>query len=69
MRDIREFLTETRELYDLFIAIDVFAYLGDLQDIFQAVRKRALPGAIFLFSTESCKGGQLYLAGNGTLCI
>jgi predicted TPR repeat methyltransferase len=65
VRDIREFLTETLELYDLFLAIDVFAYLGDLRDIFQAVRKRALPGAIFLFSTESCKGGSYTLRETG----
>jgi predicted TPR repeat methyltransferase len=63
--DIRKFLVETRELYDLFIAIDVFVYLGDLQDIFQAVRKRALSGAIFLFSTESCEDGSYSLRETG----
>jgi predicted TPR repeat methyltransferase len=63
--DINRFLMETSELYDLFIAIDVFVYLGDLRDIFQAVRKRALPGAIFLFSTESCKEGSYTLRDTG----
>ena len=64
--DIRKFLMETRELYDLFIAIDVFVYLGDLRDIFHAVRKRALSGAIFLFSTESCEDGRYSLQETGS---
>jgi predicted TPR repeat methyltransferase len=65
VHDIYEFLTETKEQYDLFIAIDVFVYLGDLLGIFHAVRKRALPGAIFLFSTESWKGDSYTLRETG----
>lgn len=50
--DICSFLQEHRESYDLFLAADVFVYIGDLDDIFGLVKKRAHKNALFLFSTE-----------------
>ena len=52
--DIVSFLSSTTESFDLFVAADVFVYLGDLTEIFTRVKERALPGAFFLFSTEIC---------------
>ncbi len=52
--DIVGFLDSNSELFDLFIAADVFVYLGDLKEIFTLVKKRAATGACFLFSTEKC---------------
>ncbi|MGP0630797.1 tetratricopeptide repeat protein [Nitrospina sp. 32_T5] len=47
-----EFLDRAQERFDLFIAADVLVYIGDLDPLFQAVRKRASAGAWFLFSVE-----------------
>ena len=47
-------LNKTREKYDLFIAADVFVYLGDLNAVFQAVQKHSTEDAYFLFSVENC---------------
>jgi len=55
--DICSFLRENKLLFDLFIAADVFVYIGDLKEIFSLVRKRAVEGAIFLFSTELADQG------------
>ncbi len=59
--DIAEFLIKTDETFDLYIAADVFIYLGDLAPIFSAVRRRAREKALFTFSTEICKGGDYSL--------
>ena len=45
-------LTVTRETYDLFLATDVFIYVGDLEALFHAARTIARPDALFCFSTE-----------------
>ncbi len=50
--DIGSFLRDNTMTFDLFIAADVFVYIGDLQEIFSLVKKRAAQGGIFLFSTE-----------------
>lgn len=63
--DICGFLNRSDEEYDLFIAIDVFVYVGDLQTVFPAVRKRALRGAVFILSTESCEGHGYTLRKTG----
>lgn len=55
--EIVESLNNSADKYDLFVAADVFVYLGDLNPVFLAVRKHALPGAYFLFSVESCDAG------------
>ena len=43
-----------RKQYDLFIAADVLGYIGQLDDLFSAIRDRARDCALFVFSTESC---------------
>lgn len=47
------FLASTQEQYDLFIALEVFIYVGNLEKIFSLIHKRASPKAYFIFSTES----------------
>ena len=37
---------------NLFMAMDVFVYIGNLRDTFAAVQKSAAPDAFFVFSTE-----------------
>ncbi|MEK7279656.1 MAG: tetratricopeptide repeat protein, partial [Nitrospirota bacterium] len=51
--DIHDFLRETDERYDLFIATDVLVYIGNLRPIFSSVRDSLLSGAYFVFLTES----------------
>ncbi|HLF85663.1 MAG TPA: tetratricopeptide repeat protein [Nitrospiria bacterium] len=51
--DIHDFLRETDEKYDLFIATDVLVYIGNLLPIFSSVRDSSLGGAYFVFLTES----------------
>jgi predicted TPR repeat methyltransferase len=63
--DIIEFLNDTDETYDLFIATDVFIYCGNLERIFQSVQVTAFSGAYFLFSTESCTGEDYVLRPTG----
>jgi len=59
--DIAEFLNKTDETFDLYIAADVFIYVGNLAPIFSAVRKRAREKALFTFSTEICEGSDYNL--------
>lgn len=54
--DIVSFLNNSHELYDLFLATDVFVYVGDLERVFHEIRSRSLPGAYFAFSTEWLDG-------------
>jgi predicted TPR repeat methyltransferase len=55
--DICSFLREGKAPFDLFLAADVFVYIGDLSEIFNLVKKRAAVGGIFLFSTELAAQG------------
>ena len=50
---ITEALNNSDATYDLFVAADVFPYIGDLQPLFTAVKRCARAEARFLFSTES----------------
>jgi len=50
------FLEAMGDAYDLFIATDVFIYMGNLEPLFAAVRQRCRPGGWFVFSTESGEG-------------
>lgn len=54
--DITSFLQQADDFYDLFLATDVFVYVGDLERVFNEVRTRCLPGAYFAFSTEWLDG-------------
>ena len=63
--DICEYLERSLENFDLFIAADVFVYVGDLVAIFKGIRQRTLPGAFVIFSTESCTGRDYILRKSG----
>lgn len=55
--DICSFLRESKVFFDLFIAADVFVYIGDLKEVFTLVKERAAKGGIFLLSTELADQG------------
>lgn len=63
--NIIKFLLSTDEKYDLFIATDVFIYVGFLEDIFKAVGKVSAPGARLVFSVESSEDGDCVLRPTG----
>jgi predicted TPR repeat methyltransferase len=52
VEDVCQFIESSDRQYDLFIATDVFIYVGDVTRLFEAVSTRSLPGAHFLFTTE-----------------
>jgi predicted TPR repeat methyltransferase len=61
LADIVSFLNESDDLYDLFLATDVFVYVGALEMVFKAIKDRSLPGAYFAFSTEWIEGVDFVL--------
>lgn len=56
LADIITFLNESNEFYDLFLATDVFIYVGALETLFEAIKNHSLPGAYFAFCTEWLEG-------------
>ena len=52
MEDIETYLQSSIIDYDLFIATDVFIYMGDLDETFRLVSEKSRKNAIFGFSTE-----------------
>lgn len=63
--DIVEFLNKTEEKYDLFIATDVFIYIGNLRPVFVSVQECSFGGAYFVFSTESTDENHYKLRQTG----
>lgn len=54
--ELNTYLTNRQEQADLFIAADVFGYLGDLNNCFSAVRRLMRPGGCFAFTVEQLAG-------------
>ena len=63
--DICEQLEQFPEACDLFIATDVFIYIGNLAPIFRAVSSKATPGAYYVFSIESEQEKDFILRSTG----
>ena len=51
--DIIDILSSSKEKYDLFIALDVFIYVGELTKIFKTVRNCCNKNSLFIFSIET----------------
>jgi predicted TPR repeat methyltransferase/Flp pilus assembly protein TadD len=51
--ELVDFLQNRSEKIDLAVAADVFVYIGDLSEVFRAVRSRLRPGGCFGFSVEA----------------
>ena len=54
--DIIDTLSTSTEKYDLFIALDVFIYVGELTKFFKTVRDCCNKNAFFIFSIETQVG-------------
>ena len=50
--DIVEKLNLFPDKFDLFVALDVLIYIGDVQSIFKAVHMSCIPESLFVFSVE-----------------
>ena len=59
--EINKYLEQNSEKYDLFIAADVFVYIGDLSQLFSRVAGASRLGEIFLFSIELTLDGDYVL--------
>ena len=62
---ISHHLRTTADTYDLFIATDVFIYIGDLRELFAAAAAAARPGALFCCSTERREAAGFELRATG----
>lgn len=62
---IDDFLRHSEERYDLALAADVLAYLGDLQSIFTLLAVKMGRGGVFVFSTELWSGSGYKLQPTG----
>ncbi len=49
-------LIDRERCFDLVLAADVFIYVGDLSDVFKAVRRGLRPGGLFAFTLEAWEG-------------
>ena len=52
VNNIVDGLNSLESQFDLFIAADVFTYIGDLLEIFNYVKQHSTKNALFVFSTE-----------------
>lgn len=50
---------------DLFLAADVFIYIGELHALFQSIKEKSSPGAWFVFSVEHLEEGTFHLCPSG----
>ncbi len=63
--DLEAFLTAVEDSYDLFIATDVFIYVGNLENLFGLVAARSKARALFAFSTEILEKDGFALMASG----
>lgn len=56
VRSISAALTKDISSYDVFVAADVFIYVGDLRDVFSMIASNAESGSWFVFTTEVSYG-------------
>ena len=59
--DIVEILSSAKEKYDLFIALDVLIYIGEVKSIFNTVKNCCNKNALFIFSIEIQEGDDYSL--------
>ena len=63
--DALVFFKKNNFKYDLFVATDVFIYIGFLNDLFEQIKNNALKDAIFCFCTEHLEKGEFFLNKSG----
>ena len=63
--DIETYLRCSNIKYDLFIASDVFIYVGNLEETFKLISEKSNKKAIFAFSTEHVENDNFKLLPSG----
>jgi len=63
--NIVNFLKSSTDIYDFYLAADVFAYVGDLAETFALLKNCARPDVLFCFSTETLEGNGYQLQKTG----
>jgi predicted TPR repeat methyltransferase len=63
--DISEVLGTHDRSYDLVVASDVFVYIGDLNPVFQLIKKSLKTNGLFCFSVEKSDADNFILRGTG----
>lgn len=58
--DVLEPMRQAHETFDLVIATDVFIYIGELHEVFQATAESLRPGGLFAFSVEAEPQAERY---------
>ncbi|MFC1773936.1 tetratricopeptide repeat protein [Pseudomonadota bacterium] len=58
--DISSVLRKSKSAYDVVLAADVFIYVGELEQVFEAIERALKPGGLFAFSVESGNDGDGY---------
>lgn len=59
--EIVSYLKTSNSIFDVFVAADIFIYIGDLRELFSQVYRTAGDGAFFVFSTELHDGDGFVL--------
>ena len=62
---IVSFPKELQDTFDFYLAADVFAYVGDLQETFCLLKERGRHDVLFCFSTEADEGKAFTLQKTG----
>ncbi|MBM74806.1 MAG: hypothetical protein CMK59_05360 [Proteobacteria bacterium] len=62
--ELRQFLNEHEEQYQLALCSDTLNYLGDCSDVFELVSNRLTPKGLFLCSTEHWEGEGFHMQIN-----
>lgn len=58
-------LVNEKKIYDLIISIDTFIYIGDLETIFENIKKILVTESFFIFTTEHYYGDKFKLNKSG----
>ncbi len=62
--ELLDVLKRSPRSFDLIVAADVFIYVGDLAEVFEAVAACLRPGGLFIFSVEAGGGERYNLTGS-----
>ena len=58
--DALDFLSQTKETFDLIVAADVFCYIGDLEKLFTEIKWHLKKDGYFVFSIEKSDKGSSF---------
>lgn len=65
LSEVNYFLSKETRFFDLIIALDVFIYIGSLEELFVNIYKISSKDTVFVFSTEDLVKGEFKLNASG----